>query len=111
MGAHSAFVLSFLPSAVPNPRPFIVLIYSTPGRSLQCNATETGKESICPVEDGQDGQDTMAAPPYKMTQQPAPDPLPLSNFSRAALVAASNTSSTPSPVKLEHSKYFRAPQI
>ena len=42
-----------------------------------------------------------------MTQHP---PLSLfSNVSRAALVAASKTSSTPSPVRDEHSKYFRAP--
>ena len=32
-----------------------------------------------------------------------------SNVSRAARVAASNTSSTPSPVKDEHSRYFLAP--
>lgn len=52
--------LCFFSSAIPNPRLFIVLIliYSTPGHSLQCNATETGKESICPKEDG---RDTMAA--------------------------------------------------
>ena len=44
---------------------------------------------------------------YKITQQP---PLsPFSNVSRAFRVAASNTSSTPSPVSDEHSRYFRAP--
>ena len=43
----------------------------------------------------------------RITQQP---PLSLfSNVSKAALVAASNTSSTPCPVKDEHSRYFRAP--
>jgi hypothetical protein len=35
-------------TAVPKPRPFGVLIYSNPGHSLQCNATEIEKESICP---------------------------------------------------------------
>lgn len=44
---------------------------------------------------------------HKMTQHP---PLsPFSNVSSAALVAASNTSSTPSPVSEEHSRYLRAP--
>lgn len=42
-----------------------------------------------------------------MTQQPPRSPF--SNVNKAALVAASNTSSTPSPVKEEHSRYFRAP--
>lgn len=46
-------------------------------------------------------------PPHNMTQHPAPSPF--SKVSRAARVAASNTSSTPSPLKLEHSRYFRAP--
>jgi hypothetical protein len=45
--------------------------------------------------------------PHSMTQHPPPSPF--SNVSRAALVAASNTSSTPSPVSDEHSRYFRAP--
>lgn len=45
--------------------------------------------------------------PYNITQHPPPSPF--SNVSRAALVAASNTSSTPSPVNDEHSRYFRAP--
>src|SRR3569833_820508 len=49
----------------------------------------------------------VGADPHKMTQQPPPSPF--SNVSRAARVAASNTSSTPSPVKLEHSRYLRAP--
>lgn len=40
------------------------------------------------------------------TQQ---DDLRLSNVSNAARVAASNTSSTPSPVRDEHSRYLRAP--
>lgn len=44
---------------------------------------------------------------HSMTQHPPPSPF--SNVSRAALVAASNTSSTPSPVSEEHSRYFRAP--
>jgi len=44
---------------------------------------------------------------YRMIQQPPPSPF--SNVSRAALVAASNTSSTPSPVRDEHSRYFLAP--
>ena len=44
---------------------------------------------------------------HEITQHP---PLSLfSNVSSAARVAASNTSSTPSPVKEEHSRYFRAP--
>lgn len=44
---------------------------------------------------------------HSITQHP---PLsPFSNVSRAALVAASKTSSTPSPVRDEHSRYFRAP--
>ena len=44
---------------------------------------------------------------HKITQHP---PLSLfSNVSNAARVAASNTSSTPSPVREEHSRYFRAP--
>jgi hypothetical protein len=44
---------------------------------------------------------------HRMMQHPPPSPF--SNVSRAALVAASNTSSTPSPVRDEHSRYFRAP--
>ena len=44
---------------------------------------------------------------YRITQHPLPSPF--SNMSIDALVAASNTSSTPSPVKLEHSRYLRAP--
>ena len=44
---------------------------------------------------------------HRITQHP---PLSLfSNVSKAARVAASNTSSTPCPVKDEHSRYFRAP--
>jgi len=46
-------------------------------------------------------------PSYKITQQPLPSPF--SNVNKAALVAASKTSSTPSPVRLEHSRYLRAP--
>lgn len=45
---------------------------------------------------------------HSMTQHPPP-PSPFSNVNNAALVAASKTSSTPSPVKDEHSRYFRAP--
>lgn len=44
---------------------------------------------------------------HRMTQHPPPPCLPLVNS--AARVAASKTSSTPSPVRLEHSRYFRAP--
>lgn len=44
---------------------------------------------------------------HSITQHPLPSPF--SNVRRAALVAASNTSSTPSPVREEHSRYFRAP--
>ena len=44
---------------------------------------------------------------HKIMQQPPRSPF--SNVSSAALVAASNTSSTPSPVRLEHSRYFLAP--
>lgn len=44
---------------------------------------------------------------HKITQHPPRSPF--SNVSSAALVAASKTSSTPSPVSDEHSKYFRAP--
>lgn len=44
---------------------------------------------------------------HKIIQQPPPSPF--SNVNRAALVAASKTSSTPSPVRDEHSKYLRAP--
>jgi len=44
---------------------------------------------------------------HKITQHPPPSPF--SKVSKAARVAASKTSSTPSPDKLEHSKYFRAP--
>lgn len=46
---------------------------------------------------------------HRMTQQPPSRCFPL--CSRAALVAASKTSSTPSPVRLEHSRYLRAPHI
>lgn len=46
---------------------------------------------------------------YSITQQPPSEFLPL--FNKAARVAASNTSSTPSPVRLEHSRYLRAPQV
>lgn len=52
-----------------------------------------------------DMSDALVA--HKMTQQPPPSLF--SNMSSDALVAASNTSSTPSPVKLEHSRYLRAP--
>ena len=46
-------------------------------------------------------------PLHKITQHP---PLsPFSNVNRAARVAASKTSSTPSPVRDEHSRYLRAP--
>lgn len=45
--------------------------------------------------------------PHSITQQPPPSPF--SNVNRAALVAASKTSSTPSPLRLEHSRYFLAP--
>lgn len=44
---------------------------------------------------------------YRMTQHPPPSPF--SKVSKAALVAASKTSSTPSPVNEEHSRYFLAP--
>lgn len=44
---------------------------------------------------------------YSTTQQPPPSPF--SKVSRAARVAASKTSSTPSPLKLEHSRYRFAP--
>jgi len=44
---------------------------------------------------------------HKITQHPLSPPF--SNVSSAARVAASNTSSTPSPVKDEHSRYFFAP--
>jgi hypothetical protein len=46
-------------------------------------------------------------PAQSITQQPPPSPF--SKVSRAARVAASKTSSTPSPVRDEHSRYFRAP--
>ena len=46
-------------------------------------------------------------PAHSITQHPPPSPF--SNVSKAALVAASKTSSTPSPVNDEHSRYFRAP--
>lgn len=45
--------------------------------------------------------------PYSTTQHPLPSPF--SNVKRAARVAASKTSSTPSPLKLEHSRYLLAP--
>jgi hypothetical protein len=45
--------------------------------------------------------------PYRTTQHPLPSPF--SNVRRAARVAASKTSSTPSPLKLEHSRYRFAP--
>lgn len=44
---------------------------------------------------------------HRIVQQPRPSPF--SKVNRAALVAASKTSSTPSPVKEEHSRYLRAP--
>lgn len=44
---------------------------------------------------------------HRITQHPPPSPF--SNVNSAARVAASNTSSTPSPLKLEHSRYLRAP--
>lgn len=44
---------------------------------------------------------------HNMTQHPPPSPF--SKMSRAARVAASKTSSTPSPLRLEHSRYLRAP--
>lgn len=45
--------------------------------------------------------------PHKITQHPLPSPF--SKVNSAARVAASKTSSTPSPLKLEHSRYFLAP--
>lgn len=59
---------------------------------------------------------TMRSVPYcscwsyahRMTQHPLPLSL-LPPLSRLCLVAASKTSSTPSPVRLEHSRYFFAP--
>lgn len=45
--------------------------------------------------------------PHKITQHPLPSPF--SKVNNAARVAASKTSSTPSPLKLEHSRYFLAP--
>jgi hypothetical protein len=45
--------------------------------------------------------------PYNITQHPFPSVF--SNMSNDALVAASKTSSTPSPLRLEHSRYLRAP--
>lgn len=55
----------------------------------------------------QQGQESCVGSLHNITQHP---PLsPFSNVSSAARVAASNTSSTPSPVSDEHSKYFRAP--
>lgn len=47
---------------------------------------------------------------YRIVQHPPPLRLSL-NVSSAARVAASKTSSTPSPVRLEHSRYFLAPQF
>jgi hypothetical protein len=47
--------------------------------------------------------------PYRTTQQPLVSFL--STESRAARVAASKTSSTPSPVSELHSRYLRAPMI
>lgn len=44
---------------------------------------------------------------YNIVQQPPRSPF--SKVRRAARVAASKTSSTPSPVREEHSRYFRAP--
>lgn len=44
---------------------------------------------------------------YSTTQHPPPSPF--SKVRRAARVAASKTSSTPSPLKLEHSRYRLAP--
>lgn len=44
--------------------------------------------------------------PYKTIQHP--DPSPFSKVNSAARVAASKTSSTPSPLRLEHSRYLRA---
>lgn len=44
---------------------------------------------------------------HRITQHPPPSLF--SNVVSAARVAASNTSSTPSPVRLEHSRYFLAP--
>ncbi len=49
----------------------------------------------------------LSSSDHRMTQHPPRSPF--SNVNKAALVAASNTSSTPSPVKDEHSRYFRAP--
>ena len=56
-----------------------------------------------------DGDDEASSgnPCYRITQQPLPSPF--SNVNSAARVAASNTSSTPSPLKLEHSRYRLAP--
>ncbi|KAL2292806.1 hypothetical protein FJTKL_07870 [Diaporthe vaccinii] len=52
-------------------------------------------------------RDSFLPHSHRITQQPPPSPF--SNVSSAALVAASNTSSTPSPLRLEHSRYFFAP--
>lgn len=53
------------------------------------------------------GWSVLRSAAHNITQQPPPSLF--SNMSNEALVAASNTSSTPSPLRLEHSRYLRAP--
>jgi hypothetical protein len=96
--------------------PAACLIVTCPAKSRSpnsapCNATNAIETKEGSFRRRKFSRKHCGTPFYKTTQQPPPEPLPLSNFNRAALVAASNTSSTPSPVKLEHSRYFLAPQI
>lgn len=94
------------------------------GRSLQRNHVFVGHSSIrksmfefllvrshCAVSPRYSSQNfnlpCLYLLAHRTTQHPPPSPF--SNVSRAARVAASNTSSTPSPVKDEHSRYFLAP--
>ena len=77
------------------------------GRVGQGESQHKPKSLVSSETHEQQRKGRIRANPHKITQHP---PLSLfSNLSKAARVAASNTSSTPSPVREEHSRYFRAP--
>lgn len=77
--------------------------------AARLRASAKAMQYFCSLE-GDPADAELRRPPvalYRTTQQP--EPSPFSNVKSAARVAASNTSSTPSPLRLEHSRYLLAP--